>query len=97
MVNPIDRRTAAHGTALVHYPAGGLHSQRRGACLMAEVPKPAENPFVQYHVVKSGDTLSKIAGQYYGDESLYPKIFEANRQLIKNPDLIQVGWKLRIP
>jgi nucleoid-associated protein YgaU len=59
--------------------------------------KPVENPFTQYHVVAKGDTLSKIAEQYYGDEMLYKKIFEANRDVIKNPDLIQIGWKLRIP
>ena len=59
--------------------------------------KPVENPFAQYHVVVKGDTLSKIAEQYYGDEMLYKKIFEANRDVIKNPDLIQIGWKLRIP
>jgi nucleoid-associated protein YgaU len=59
--------------------------------------KPEENQFTQYHVVKKGDTLSKIAEEYYGDEMLYKKIFEANRDLIKNPDLIQIGWKLRIP
>ena len=43
------------------------------------------------------ETLSKIAERYYGDPKLYRKIFEANRDLIKNPDLIQIGWKLRIP
>jgi nucleoid-associated protein YgaU len=59
--------------------------------------KPADSPFAQYHVVAKGDTLSKIAEQYYGDEMLYKKIFEANRDIIKNPDLIQIGWKLRIP
>jgi nucleoid-associated protein YgaU len=59
--------------------------------------KPVENQFAQYHVVVKGDTLSKIAEQYYGDEMLYKKIFEANRDVIKNPDLIQIGWKLRIP
>jgi nucleoid-associated protein YgaU len=64
---------------------------------MADENKPAENPFAQYHVVVRGDTLSKIAEHYYGDGALYPKIFEANRDLIKNPDLIQIGWKLRIP
>ncbi len=51
----------------------------------------------QYHVVVKGDTLSKIAEKYYGDPSLYPKIFEANRDILKNPDLIRVGQKLRIP
>jgi nucleoid-associated protein YgaU len=47
--------------------------------------------------VKKGDTLSKIAEQYYGDASLYMKIFEANRNILKDPNLIKVGQKLRIP
>lgn len=51
----------------------------------------------QYHEVVKGDTLSKIAARYYGDASLYMKIFEANRDIVKNPDLIKVGQKLRIP
>ena len=51
----------------------------------------------QYHEVKKGETLWKIAEQYYGDGSLYPKIFEANRDILKNPDVIKVGQKLRIP
>lgn len=51
----------------------------------------------QWHVVEAGDTLSKIARKYYGDASLYQQIFEANRDQLKDPDLIQVGQKLRIP
>lgn len=51
----------------------------------------------QWYVVKKGDTLSKIAEEYYGDASLYPKIFEANRDILSNPNLIKVGQKLRIP
>jgi nucleoid-associated protein YgaU len=51
----------------------------------------------QLHEVKRGDTLSKIAEQYYGDSSLYMKIFEANRDLLNDPNLIKVGQKLRIP
>lgn len=47
----------------------------------------------QYEVVK-GDSLSKI-GQKYG--IAWKDIYEANRDLIKNPDLIQPGWKLKIP
>jgi len=47
--------------------------------------------------VKSGDTLSKLAKQFYGDASKYPKIFEANRDQLSNPDLIKVGQKLKIP
>jgi len=51
----------------------------------------------QYHEVKKGDTLWKIAETYYGDGSLYNKIFEANRDTLKDPNLIKVGQKLRIP
>jgi nucleoid-associated protein YgaU len=51
----------------------------------------------QRHEVKKGETLWKIAEQYYGDGSLYKKIFEANQDILSNPDLIKVGQKLRIP
>ncbi|MEE9913885.1 MAG: LysM peptidoglycan-binding domain-containing protein [Deltaproteobacteria bacterium] len=51
----------------------------------------------QYHEVKKGDTLWKIAEKYYGDGSLYKKIFEANQNILKNPDLIKIGQKLHIP
>ena len=49
------------------------------------------------HVVVAGDTLGAIAKKYYGKASLYTKIFEANKDILKNPDLIKVGQKLRIP
>jgi nucleoid-associated protein YgaU len=51
----------------------------------------------QWHDVVAGDTLSKISKRYYGDASLYMKIFEANRNVLKDPNLIKVGQKLRIP
>ena len=47
--------------------------------------------------VKKGDTLWKIAEHYYGDGSLYAKIFEANRDILNDPNVIKVGQKLRIP
>lgn len=53
--------------------------------------------FEQWHDVVGGDTLSKLAKQYYGDPSLYMKIFEANRDVLKDPNLIKVGQRLRIP
>jgi nucleoid-associated protein YgaU len=49
------------------------------------------------YTVKSGDTLSKIAKQYYGDANLYTKIFDANRDKLRDPDKIQVGQVLNIP
>ena len=61
-------------------------------------PTPGDdNPYTQYHVVQKGDTLSKIAEEYYGDMMLYPKIFEANRDILSDPNRIKPGQKLRIP
>ena len=51
----------------------------------------------QYYEIKSGDTLSAIAKQFLGDANAYPKIFEANREVIKDPNKIFVGQKIRIP
>ena len=58
----------------------------------AALPVPAK----VYEVV-GGDTLSKIAKKFYGDANKYMKIFEANKDQLKNPDLIKPGQTLRIP
>ena len=50
-----------------------------------------------YRTVKSGDTLSKIAKEAYGDANTYMKIFEANKPMLSNPDKIYPGQVLRIP
>lgn len=49
------------------------------------------------YVVKSGDSLSKIAKSEYGDAGAWKAIFEANKDQIKDPDLIHPGQKLKIP
>ncbi|MDQ3205501.1 MAG: LysM and BON domain-containing protein [Pseudomonadota bacterium] len=49
------------------------------------------------YTVESGDTLSGIAKQLYGDASKYPAIFEANKPMLKDPDEIYPGQVLRIP
>lgn len=49
------------------------------------------------YTVQGGDSLSKIAKKFYGDANSWKRIFEANKDIVKNPDLIQPGWKLRIP
>lgn len=61
------------------------------------VPELVETESSQFYEIKSGDTLSKIAKQYYGDASKYPLIFEANREVIKHPDKIYPGQQIRIP
>ena len=49
------------------------------------------------YTVQAGDTLSKIAKQYYGNAGSYMKIFEANKDKLSDPNKIQVGQVLRIP
>ena len=54
-------------------------------------------PEAQFHTVVSGDTLGKIAKKYYGNAMKYPVIFDANKPMLKSPDLIYPGQVLRIP
>ena len=54
-------------------------------------------PEAQFHTVVSGDTLGEIAKIYYGNAMKYPEIFEANKPMLKSPDLIYPGQVLRIP
>lgn len=49
------------------------------------------------YTVKSGDSLSKISKEVYGDANQYPKIFEANKPMLKDPDKIYPGQVLYIP
>jgi len=49
------------------------------------------------YTVVAGDTLSKVAKHYYGDANKYMKIFEANKDQLKDPNMIKVGQVLRIP
>lgn len=63
-------------------------------------PAPEPEPEVRqprYHTVATGDNLYIISEQYYGSGKFADSIYEANRNLIKNKDILQVGWKLRIP
>ena len=56
-----------------------------------------DEPESDFYVVKSGDSLSKIAKEFYGDMMKYPLIFEANKPMLTDPDLIYPGQTLRIP
>lgn len=49
------------------------------------------------YTVKSGDTLSKIAKEFYGNANDYNKIFEANKDQLSSPDRINAGQELKIP
>ena len=71
-----------------------LEQERSAAAEKAKAEAEAQP---QVYVVQAGDTLSKIAGKLLGDPKRWKEIFEANQDQIKNPDLILVGWELRIP
>ena len=62
-----------------------------------KLTSPPEKVKIEYYVIKKGDTLSALAKKHYGNAMDYPRIFEANREVIKDPDLIFVGQKIRIP
>ncbi|MEM7358037.1 MAG: peptidoglycan-binding protein LysM [Pseudomonadota bacterium] len=67
-----------------------------GDGLTAPDPEP-EAPEPEYYVIESGDTLWGIAAKFLGNGSKYPEIFEANREVIEDPDKIFPGQKIRIP
>lgn len=57
----------------------------------------ADESVYHRHVVSKGETLGKIAKHYYGDAMKYKNIFEANTDILKNPDLIHPDQELVIP
>ncbi|PKA83881.1 LysM domain-containing protein [Ulvibacter sp. MAR_2010_11] len=64
--------------------------------IMADITVADSSVFAR-HTVASGESLSKIAKHYYKDPMKYNAIFEANRNILKNPDMIHPGQELVIP
>lgn len=62
-----------------------------------DVEAALESENVEYYIIESGDSLSKIAKKYYQNAMEYPRIFEANKEVIQDPNLIYPGQKIRIP
>ena len=78
-------------------PAAVPVSSAAATVAPAQQVAPQTKVEVEYYLIKSGDNLSKIAKQFYGNANLYPKIFEANKEVIEHPDKIFPGQKIRIP
>jgi nucleoid-associated protein YgaU len=72
----------------------GLQGGSSSTAPQAAQPQERE---VRTYTVVAGDTLSKIAKREYGEASKWPKIYDANRATIKNPDLIYPGQVLTLP
>lgn len=62
-----------------------------------EIDTGSKEDEATFHTVEKGDTLSKIAKAVYGDAMKYPVIFEANKPMLTDPDLIYPGQVLRCP
>lgn len=75
----------------------GVATVEDNITVAAPVENVAERVEAQFYEVKKGDSLSKIAKALYGDAMKYPVIFEANKPMLKDPDLIYPGQMLRIP
>jgi nucleoid-associated protein YgaU len=61
------------------------------------VPPPEDAPEPTFYTVQKGDSLSKIAKSHYGDAMKWKALFEANREVIEDPDLIYPGQRIRLP
>jgi nucleoid-associated protein YgaU len=68
-----------------------------GSSSTASAPPAAAPAEPRIYVVQKGDSLSKIAKQFYGSTTEWRRIYDANHDRIKDPDVIQPGWKLTIP
>jgi nucleoid-associated protein YgaU len=58
---------------------------------------PSLAPKQKTYTVAAGDSLSKIAKRFYGNANEYNKIFEANRNVLSDPNMVKVGQELVIP
>lgn len=65
--------------------------------LRAPEPPPEAVSKDEFYEIVSGDTLGAIARKFYGKASAYTRIFEANREIISDPNKIYPGQKIRIP
>jgi len=87
------------GVKAVHADALTVRTAAAPAAVAAAAPSvpSAEEEPGEYYTIKSGDTLGGIAKKHLGNAMAYKKIFEANREVIKDPDKIYPGQKIFIP
>lgn len=101
-VEEADGKLKVWGTAATQYEKNLLWDEikriggENPSDIMADI-KVADESVYARHTVSSGETLGKIAKQYYGDPSKYQKIYQANTDILKSPDLIYPDQELVIP
>src|SRR5690606_8140053 len=86
------------GVEAVEDEALRVAAQQAGAAAgAAAAPAQSTGYRARYYTIKSGDTLSGIANEYYGDANRWQELFEASREVIKGPDKIYPGQRIRVP
>lgn len=95
----VDTENTINKIALAKAPVPAAPTPAAGAVVAGGAPATtaAAAGAAKVHVVEKGDTLGAIAKKYYGKASAYMKIFEANKDVLTDPDKIKPGQKLRIP
>ncbi len=74
-----------------------LEAEGRKTSLAGAQAKSARGKGGRTITIQKGDTLGSIARKYYGDGGMWRKIYQANRDILSNPDIIPAGRKLRLP
>ena len=97
---PVAKPTGEEKVTLASKPLST--SQAKATTVLAKPAQPTSPTPVKIakgeeHTIKAGDTLSKLAEQYYGSAGKWEKIYEANRESIKNPNYVFIGQKITIP
>jgi nucleoid-associated protein YgaU len=95
-VDPNYAQDLTADVSVISAPAPPRPGEHEGVGI-APVHGTAPATGTQTYTVVKGDTLSKISKQFYGNANEYMRIFEANRDQLKDPDKIQIGQVLKIP
>jgi nucleoid-associated protein YgaU len=94
----VETENTINKIAVAKAPVAVAPTPAAGAVLTGGAPaQSAAAAAAKVHVVEKGDTLGAIAKKYYGKAGAYMKIFEANKDILTDPDKIKPGQKLRIP
>ena len=98
VVTPLDRRESPPSLA-PNYPAADRPaSSQWGVPMEMMLPMaPPANETARTHTVVDGDTLASLAEHYLGSAARAQEIFQANRNLLSDPDLLPIGAELKLP
>lgn len=91
------RRATPTPIAIKENTAPVNEKTRPGAAMSESVAKSASADGARHYTVERGDTLSYLALRHYGDPFKWEKIYDANKETMKNPDYIYVGQRIIIP